>query len=75
MISPGNYKINNVLNKQKEIISILYNENCIDKNTYDIINNKIEKDDKGLISAFEVYAITKDHLEFIETLTLISSLK
>ena len=71
----NNNKINNVLDKQKEIISLLYKENCIDKNTYDIINQNIEKNDKGLISAFEVYAITKDHSEFIETLKLFSELK
>ena len=68
-------KINNVLDKQKEIISLLYKEYCIDQNTYDIINDSIEKNDKGLISAFEVYAITKDHSEFIETLQLFSELK
>ena len=60
--------------KLEEIISLLYREFCIDKNTYDIINKKIEGDDKGLISAFEVYAVTKDHNEFIETLRLIADL-
>ena len=67
-------KINNVLDKQKEIISLLYKEYCIDQNTYDIISHNIEKNDKSLISAFEVYAITKDHSEFIETLKLFSEL-
>ena len=64
----------NTLEKQKEIISLLYNELCIDKNTYDLINKKIDKEDKSLMSAFEVYAITKDHSEFIETLKLIADL-
>ena len=73
-IHPEIVKSKNVLNKQKEIISLLYREFCIDKNTYDIINKKIEGDDKGLISAFEVYAVNKDHNEFIETLRLIADL-
>ena len=73
-IHPEIVKSKNVLNKQKEIISLLYREFCIDKNTYDIINKKIEGDDKGLISAFEVYDVTKDHIEFIETLRLIADL-
>ncbi len=64
----------NTLEKQKEIISLLYNELCIDKNTYDLINKKIDKEDKSLMCAFEVYAITKDHSEFIETLKLIADL-
>ncbi len=74
IINTDNYKFKNTLEKQKEIISLLYNELCIDKNTYDIINKKIVKEDKNLMSAFEVYAITKDHSEFIETLKLIAEL-
>ncbi len=62
-----NNKYENIVNY---LMAILYDENCIDKNTYDIINNKIEKDDKRIISAFELYAITKDHSEFIEALIL-----
>ena len=73
-IHPEVDKSKNILNKQKEIILLLYREFCIDKTTYDIINKKIEGDDKGLISAFEVYAVTKDHNEFIETLRLIADL-
>ena len=51
MINTSNYYINNILNKQKEIISFLYDKNE-NKITYDIIKNKIEKYYKGLISAF-----------------------
>ena len=65
-------KEKNVLEKQKEIISLLYHKKCINKNTYDLINKKIEEDDQTLIAAFEVYAVTKDHNEFIETLKLIA---
>lgn len=65
-------KEKNVLEKQKEIISLLYHEKCINKNTYDLINKKIEEDEQTLIAAFEVYAVTKDHNEFIETLKLIA---
>ena len=35
---------------------------------------KIYQDDHGLIAAFEVYAVTQDHVEFIETLKTISEL-
>ena len=65
---------NKILNKQKEIISLLFKEDCLDKYTYSIINKKIEKDDKALIAAFEVYAVSQDHIEFIETLNLIAEL-
>ena len=65
---------NKIITKQKEIISLLYKENCLDQETYEIIYNKIEQDEHALISAFEVYAVTQDHIEFIETLSLISEL-
>ena len=65
---------NKILNKQKEIISLLFKEDCLDENTYSIINKKIEKDDKALIAAFEVYAVSQDHIEFIETLQIIAEL-
>ena len=65
---------NKILIKQKEIINLLYKEECLDKKTFEIINKKITQDDQGLISAFEVYAISQDHIEFIETLKLIAEL-
>ena len=65
---------NKILNKQKEIINLLYKEECLDKKTFNIINKKITQDDQGLISAFEVYAISQDHIEFIETLKIIADL-
>ena len=65
---------NKILNKQKEIISLLFKEDCLDEITYSIINQKIEKDDKALIAAFEVYAVSQDHIEFIETLQIIAEL-
>jgi len=67
-------KENKILNKQKEIISLLFKEDCLDEYTYSIINKKIERDDKALIAAFEVYAVSQDHIEFIETLKLIAEL-
>ena len=67
-------KENKILNKQKEIISLLFKEDCLDEITYSIINQKIEKDDKALIAAIEVYAVSQDHIEFIETLKLIAEL-
>lgn len=67
-------KEKNVLEKQKEIIYLLFKEKCINKNTFDLINKKIEEDEQILIAAFEVYAVTKDHNEFIETLKIIADL-
>lgn len=66
-------KEKNVLDKQKEIIYLLYQEKCINEKTFNIINQKIEEDEQTLIAAFEVYAVTKDHNEFIETLKIIAS--
>lgn len=66
-------KEKNVLDKQKEIIYLLYNEKCINEKTFNIINQKIEADEQTLIAAFEVYAVTKDHNEFIETLKIIAN--
>ena len=74
LMNPSVLKSQNVLIKQKEIISLLFHENCIDEKVYNIIDKKINEDDNGLISAFEVYAVTKDHHEFIETLNIIGSL-
>ena len=71
-INPTSNRTQNIIIKQKEIISILFQEECIDKITYDIISSKIEGDTECLISAFEVYAVTKDHNEFIETLNIIA---
>ena len=66
-------KEKNVLDKQNEIIYLLYNEKCINEKTFNIINQKIEADEQTLIAAFEVYAVTKDHNEFIETLKIIAN--
>ena len=74
LMNPNILKSQNVLIKQKEIISLLFQEKCIDEKVYNIIDKKINEDDNGLISAFEVYAVTKDHHEFIETLNIIGSL-
>ena len=65
---------NKILIKQKEIISLLHKEDCFDDETFKIINKKIEQDDRALFSAFEVYAVSQDHIEFIETLKLIADL-
>ena len=68
----NNKKSENINVKQKEIISILFQNQCIDNVTYDIIYKRIDDDDKNLISAFEVYAFNKDHKDFIETLNIIA---
>jgi hypothetical protein len=73
LINPNNNnRPENIIIKQKEIISILFENNCIDNSTYDIIYKRIDGDDKNLTSAFEVYSINKDHHDFIETLNIIA---
>ncbi len=73
LINPNNNnRPENIIIKQKEIISILFENNCIDNSTYDIIYKRIDGDDKSLTSAFEVYSINKDHHDFIETLNIIA---
>ena len=67
-------KEKNIIEKQKEIITLLYKEKCISKKTYKLILQKIEENEQSLIAAFEVYAVTKNHYEFIETLNIIAEL-
>jgi len=57
--------------KQKHVIEILLNENLINKDIMPLINEMIENENNLLISALEIFSVTKDHWDFCETLDLI----
>jgi vacuolar-type H+-ATPase catalytic subunit A/Vma1 len=60
--------------KQLHIIEILAKENMLDKKSTPLINQMIYKENHLLISAFEIFSVTKDHWEFCETLGLITDI-
>jgi len=57
--------------KQKHVIEILLNENLLNKDIMPLINEMIENENNLLISALEIFSVTKDHWDFCETLDLI----
>jgi len=60
--------------KQLNIIEILVKEKMLDKNTAPIINQMIFEENHFLISAFEIFSVSKDHWEFVETLGMITDI-
>jgi hypothetical protein len=57
--------------KQKHVIEILLNEDLLNKDIMPLINEMIENENNLLISALEIFSVTKDHWDFCETLDLI----
>jgi len=60
--------------KQINIIEILVNEKMLDRKTAPIINQMIFEENHFLISAFEIFSVSKDHWEFVETLGMITDI-
>lgn len=60
--------------KQLNIIEILVNEKMLDRKTAPIINQMIFEENHFLISAFEIFSVSKDHWEFVETLGMITDI-
>jgi hypothetical protein len=58
--------------KQINIIKILVKEKMIDEKTAPIIYEMINNENHFLISAFEIFSVSKDHWEFCETLDMIT---
>jgi hypothetical protein len=58
--------------KQLSIIEILVNEKMLDRKTAPIIKQMIFEENHFLISAFEIFSVSKDHWEFVETLGMIT---
>jgi len=60
--------------KQLNIIEILVKEKMLDRKTSPIINQMIYEENHFLISAFEIFSVSKDHWEFVETLGMITDI-
>ena len=63
-----------IKNKQKRIIDLLIKENLLNNRNYQFYYDKIENDDNIIISAFEVFSITLNHLDFADTLDILYNL-
>ena len=53
-----------IKNKQKRIIDLLIKENLLNNKNYQFYYDKIENEENIIISAFEVFSITLNHLDF-----------
>jgi hypothetical protein len=60
--------------KQLYIIDMLSNESLLDKSSAPVITEMITSENHLLISAFEIFSVTKDHWDFCETLNLITDI-
>jgi hypothetical protein len=63
-----------IKNKQKRIIDLLIKENLLNNRNFQFYYDKIENDDNIIISAFEVFSITLNHLDFADTLDILYNL-
>ena len=63
-----------IKNKQLHIIDILSQENMLDRKSAPLITQMIYKENHLLISAFEIFSVTKDHWEFCDTLNIITDI-
>jgi hypothetical protein len=60
--------------KQLYIIDMLSNESLLDKSSAPVITEMVTTENHLLISAFEIFSVTKDHWDFCETLNLITDI-
>jgi hypothetical protein len=60
--------------KQLFIIEMLGRESLLDKSCASLIIEMIKTENHLLISAFEIFSVTKDHWDFCETLNLITDI-
>jgi hypothetical protein len=58
--------------KQLHIIELLAKENMLTNNSADVIYEMIHNENHLIISAFEIFSVSKDHWDFCETLNLIT---
>ena len=63
-----------IKNKQKRIIDLLIKENLLNNKNFQFYYDKIENEDNIIISAFEVFSITLNHLDFADTLDTLYNL-
>ena len=66
--SKENIEKEEIKKKQLHIIEILAKEKMLDEKTAPTIYQMIYEENHFLISAFEIFSVTKDHWEFCETL-------
>jgi hypothetical protein len=71
-VKDNNREKDEIKKKQINIIKILVKEKMIDEKTAPIINEMIYNENHFLISAFEIFSVSKDHWEFCETLDMIT---
>ena len=64
-----------IKNKQKRIIDLLIKENLLHNKNFQFYYDKIENEDNIIISAFEVFSITLNHLDFADTLDILYNLE
>ena len=65
--SKGKY---NTKPKQKELIDLLIRKNLIPSTSKEILYSKIDNEEQVIISAFEVFSVTLNHIDFAETVNL-----
>lgn len=65
--SKGRY---NTKSKQKELIDLLIKENLIPPTSREILYTKIDNEEQVITSAFEVFSVTLNHIDFAETVNL-----
>jgi hypothetical protein len=56
--------------KQLYVIDMLSKENMLDSDHATLVKQMIENENQIIISAFEIFSVTKDHWEFCETISI-----
>jgi hypothetical protein len=59
---------------QYNMIKILARDNSVEKSNLPLLKEMIQEENPFLISAFEVFGVTKDHYDFINTINIIAYL-
>jgi hypothetical protein len=60
--------------KQLHIIELLARENMLNKNSTNVVREMVNNENHLIISAFEIFSVTKDHWDFCETLNLLTDI-
>lgn len=60
--------------KQIHVIDTLLNEDMIDESSAKLVKQMIDAENQIIISAFEIFSVTKDHWEFCETIQLFTKI-
>lgn len=60
--------------KQIHVIDTLLNEDMIDNSSAQLVKEMIDAENQIIISAFEIFSVTKDHWDFCETIQLFTKI-